>query len=143
VRSWLTRNVEETQALGEALAGELAPNGALMLSGTLGAGKTVLVQGLAQGLGIDPREIQSPTFNLIREHFGSSTRLTHVDLYRLEGPELETIGLEEIIVASGVKVIEWADRWPYHVENVLYLEVNLGEEPGHRIITEGLNTLSA
>ena len=68
MRSWLTRNVDETRALGAGLAAELLPDGCLLLYGDLGAGKTVLAQGVAEGLGIDPREVQSPTFALLREH---------------------------------------------------------------------------
>ena len=75
---WQTASEEETRALGRALAGELAPDGVLLLSGDLGSGKTVLAQGVAAGLGIDPGEVQSPTFNLIREHRGTGGRLSGI-----------------------------------------------------------------
>ena len=54
------------------LAGELAPDGVLLLSGDLGTGKTVLARGIAAALGIEPREVQSPTYTLIREHRGGA-----------------------------------------------------------------------
>ena len=141
MRSWLTKSLEETQALGERLATELSPNGCLLLTGTLGAGKTVLTQGVALGLGIDAREVQSPTFTLMREHTGD-VRLTHVDLYRLEAGEVEGLGLDEILVDAGVKVIEWADRWPHEVRDSLRLELKLGNEPNYRMIRETANTLT-
>src|SRR5215203_1441439 len=61
---WVTKTEEETRDLGASLAAELAPDGVLLLSGDLGSGKTVLAQGIARGLGIGPRGVQSPTFNL-------------------------------------------------------------------------------
>ncbi|MEE8138329.1 MAG: tRNA (adenosine(37)-N6)-threonylcarbamoyltransferase complex ATPase subunit type 1 TsaE, partial [Thermoanaerobaculia bacterium] len=62
MRRWRSSSVQETRRLGAALAAELAPDGTLLLSGDLGAGKTVLAQGVGRGLGIDPREIHSPSF---------------------------------------------------------------------------------
>src|SRR6185295_19817990 len=98
MRSWRTRSEAETQALGRDLARELAPDGILLLSGELGSGKTVLARGIGEGLGIDPREVQSPTFTLIREHRGIGDRggrMVHVDLYRLDPEDVGTLGLEE------------------------------------------------
>lgn len=113
--AWTTDDPEATRRVGEALAGELAPDGVLLLSGDLGSGKTVLAQGVARGLGIDPAEVQSPTFTLIREHRGPRDRLVHVDLYRLEPAEVEGLGLEELLAGPGVKVVEWAERLPFAV----------------------------
>jgi len=109
----VTRTEEETRALGRALARELAPDGVLLLSGELGSGKTVLARGIGEGLGIDAREVQSPTFTLIREHQGSGGRLVHIDLYRLDPGETAALGLEELLAAPGVKVVEWAERLPF------------------------------
>lgn len=110
MRRWVTADAAGTQALGRALGAELVPDGVLLLDGELGAGKTRLTRGVAAALGIDPREVQSPTFVLIREHEGSHGRLVHVDLYRLEGDSIGRIGLEELLAGPGVKVIEWASR---------------------------------
>jgi tRNA threonylcarbamoyladenosine biosynthesis protein TsaE len=109
-RRWITRSAPETRRLGAELASELRPDGLLLLSGDLGSGKTVLARGVAEALGIDPRQVLSPTFNLIREHQGSGGRLVHVDLYRLEPEEAAGIGLDEVLAAPGVKVVEWAER---------------------------------
>lgn len=127
-RRWLTASEEETRALGCELAEELAPDGVLLLSGDMGTGKTVLTQGLASGLGIDPGEVQSPTFNLIREHRGSHGSLIHVDLYRLEPEQVEGLGLEELLAGPGVKVVEWAERLPFPVAGAWGLRLSRRSE---------------
>jgi tRNA threonylcarbamoyladenosine biosynthesis protein TsaE len=114
-RRWITRAAAETERLGAELAAELGPDGALLLTGELGSGKTVLARGVAAALGIDPRQVLSPTFNLIREHrgaAGSPPRMVHVDLYRLEPREAAGLGLDEVLAGPGVKVVEWAERLP-------------------------------
>ncbi len=108
-----TRTAEETQGVGEALGAVLRQRGggtptAIALGGPLGAGKTCLVQGLARGLGVSG-VVRSPTFTLIHEHRGP-VPLFHIDLYRIGASELDGLGLEEIIDAPGVTVIEWAER---------------------------------
>lgn len=124
-------------ALGRELSLELAPDGVLLLSGELGSGKTVLARGIGRALGIDPREIQSPTFNLIREHEGERGRLVHADLYRLDPGEVGALGLEEILAGPGVKVVEWAERLPFALPGALALRLaRLGEE--QREILESL-----
>ena len=109
-RIWRSDSAAATRAVGESLGRELQPSGTLLLSGDLGAGKTVLVQGVASALGIDPAEVQSPTFTLIRQHEGSRGLLTHVDLYRLDERAAAAIGIEEILAGPGVKAVEWAER---------------------------------
>lgn len=133
---WQSASVEETRALGRELAAELAPDGVLLLSGDLGSGKTVLAQGVAEGLGIDPAEVQSPTFNLIREHRGSRGRFIHVDLYRLDPDEVGTLGLDELLAGPGVKVVEWAERLPFPVPGgrELRLARAAGAEGGREIL---------
>jgi tRNA threonylcarbamoyladenosine biosynthesis protein TsaE len=112
--------------VGEALLAELEPRGTLLLLGDLAAGKTVLAQGVAAGLGIDPAEVQSPTYTLVREHQGPRGRLLHLDLYRLEGPEVAALGLEELLEAPAVKVVEWAERLPLAVPGALVLQLSRG-----------------
>lgn len=123
MRRWRSTSVEATRQVGRDLAAELAPDRALLLSGDLGAGKTALVAGLAEGLGIDPAEIQSPTFTLVREHRGTGGRLLHFDLYRLEPDEVAATGFEELLLGPGVKAVEWAERLPFVLPGALRLEI--------------------
>lgn len=102
-----TFSAEETQAWGAQLASLLFPGAVIGLDGELGAGKTCFVKGLAVGLGLDADEVSSPTFTLIAEHCSGKIPLYHIDLYRLEGVEVEEIGVEEYLSGSGVAVVEW------------------------------------
>lgn len=117
----------ETRAIGTALADLLLPDGVLRLDGDLGAGKTVLTQGLAKGIGISPAEVQSPTFTLIREHHGEKGILVHIDLYRLAGEELEALGLWELLAGPGVKAVEWSERLSFPVPEAISVRLRLGE----------------
>lgn len=134
MRRWRSTSEAETREIGRRLAEELAPDRALLLTGDLGAGKTVLVRGLAEGLGVDPAEIQSPTFTLVREHDGRSVRLLHFDLYRLEPHEVEAAGLVEALFGPGVKAVEWAERLGFKIPGALRLEVRARE--GRREVVE-------
>ena len=95
----------------------------------------MLARGIAQGLGIEPREVQSPTFTLIREHQGRGGRLVHVDLYRLDPSDVPALGLEELLAGRGVKVVEWAERLPFEVPGSRWLRLRRLPE-GRREITE-------
>jgi tRNA threonylcarbamoyladenosine biosynthesis protein TsaE len=99
-----------TAALGAALA-EVLPDGTTVaLCGTLGAGKTRLVQAIAEALGVDRRNVTSPTFVLIQEHHGRRT-IYHIDAYRLrDEDEFLALGPEEYFDSDGLVLIEWADR---------------------------------
>jgi len=106
----ITHSESETAAVGRDLARALAPGSVVLLFGDLGAGKTAFVRGLAEGLGVAPEEVSSPTFTLMQEYRGGRVPLVHVDLYRLDDPrEIDDLGLEEIGLAS-VLAIEWADK---------------------------------
>lgn len=113
-RLWITAAEEETRSLGETLAREfeLVGHAVLLLIGEMGAGKTVFTQGVGRGLGVSEREVQSPTFTLVREHRGGRVDLIHLDLFRLEMAEVHAIGIEEILASPGLKVVEWAERLP-------------------------------
>jgi tRNA threonylcarbamoyladenosine biosynthesis protein TsaE len=104
-----TRSAAETRALGRALGRVAQPGTVLALSGPLGAGKTQLAKGVAEGLGVTS-VVNSPTFILMNEHEGR-LRLFHVDAYRLGDPEeAMAAGLFDERQAAGVAVIEWADQ---------------------------------
>src|SRR5215216_6169259 len=95
----VTRSEEETAAVARELASRLKAGDVLLLSGNLGAGKTAFVRGLAEGLGIDPSEVSSPTFTLVHEYRGDGLTLYHADLYRLERAATDDLGLEEVGVS--------------------------------------------
>jgi tRNA threonylcarbamoyladenosine biosynthesis protein TsaE len=111
-RERLVESAEEMRALGVALGRDAASGDVFALVGDLGAGKTVLVQGLAAGLGYEG-PVTSPTFTLIHIYEGGRLTLYHADLYRLERPEeLDDVGLDDLFRQDGVVVVEWADRFP-------------------------------
>ena len=84
----------------------------LALIGSLGAGKTAVVRGIAAGLGAPPDSVSSPTFVLVHE-YRARLPLIHIDLYRLHtDAEVESIGLSEYFIGQRVAAIEWADRFP-------------------------------
>ena len=119
-------DAEATRQLGIRLGRSLPARTVLLLQGDLGSGKTTLVQGLGEGLGIQD-SIESPTFTLINEYLDGRIPLYHFDLYRLERsqaatlyPELYWEGVE---VEPGIVAIEWAERLPYKPED--YLEIRL------------------
>jgi tRNA threonylcarbamoyladenosine biosynthesis protein TsaE len=101
--------VESTRAIGRELGSVAVPGTVLALIGELGAGKTQLAKGVAEGLGVRT-VVNSPTFVLMNEHVGR-LRLFHVDAYRLDDPEQALAsGLLDEREADGIVVIEWADR---------------------------------
>ena len=105
-----THSESETAAAGRELASTLSAGDVVLLYGDLGAGKTAFVRGLAEGLGVAPAEVSSPTFTLVQEYRGGRVPLIHVDLYRLnDAREIDDLGLDEI-AAGGVLAIEWADK---------------------------------
>lgn len=100
----------DTDSLGAALAAALPDGAVVALIGTLGAGKTRLVQAIAAACGIDRSEVTSPTFVLCQEHVGSRP-LYHFDVYRLAGDEeFQRLGPQEYFSAGGITLIEWADK---------------------------------
>ena len=107
---FVTASEDATRALARDLATDLTAGSTVLLTGDLGAGKTAFVRGLAEGLGLDPDDVTSPTFTLVHEYRGGALPLVHVDLYRLERAELDEIGLDGDLAAAGVLAVEWADR---------------------------------
>ena len=115
VLSLMTRGADETRALGVLMAEGLAPGDFIALDGELGAGKTCLVQGLAQGLAYRG-PVASPTFALLHLYEGGRLPLYHFDVYRLKSPEeLEGLGYEDYFYGDGVCVVEWGGRIPAYL----------------------------
>ena len=109
----------------------------LLLSGNLGAGKTAFVRGLAEGLGIHPSEVSSPTFTLVHEYRGGALTLYHVDLYRLDRAATEDLGLEELGVADGVLAIEWPDRLTHALDGARRVSIEIIDDTTRSISIDG------
>lgn len=110
-----SRSPDETRALARALAGCVGEEGlVLTLAGSLGAGKTVFAKGLAEGLGLDPDRVTSPTFVIAHElATPRGLRLVHADWYRVEHEEeLEAAGLADWLASGTLLVVEWGERFP-------------------------------
>ena len=129
----ITRSEEETAAVARELAATLGRGDVLLLSGNLGAGKTAFVRGLAEGFGIDPNEVSSPTFTLVHEYRGGRVTLYHVDLYRLDRAATEELGLEELGVADGVLAIEWPDRLTHSIAGARPVIIDIVDDDTRRI----------
>ena len=102
----------------------LKPGAVLLLSGDLGAGKTAFVRGLAEGLGLDPDDVTSPTFTLVHEYRGGALPLIHVDLYRLDRADLDEIGLDQDLAAKGVIAVEWAERLTRSITGAITIRIS-------------------
>jgi len=129
----VTASEEETQAVARELSATLRAGDVVLLSGDLGAGKTTFVRGLAEGLGIDPREVSSPTFTLVHEYRGNGLTLYHADLYRLESTATDDLGLEEIGVKDGVLAIEWPDRLSHELPGATVVRLEVVNDSSRRI----------
>ena len=130
----VTHSEEETITLARQLAQGLHPGDVVLLTGHLGAGKTAFVRGLAQGLGIDPGEVSSPTFTLVHEYRGGRLTLYHADLYRLERAATDELGLEEMGVKDGVLAVEWAERLTHPVPGATGVQIQLVDDTTRRIV---------
>lgn len=108
---WQSASSAETWAIGRQLGGQLAPGAILCLFGDLGAGKTTLVKGIAEGLhGQGMAEVTSPTFTYLNIYAGAIP-LYHFDLYRLrDADEFLSMGFEEFLHAGGVCCVEWSEK---------------------------------
>jgi tRNA threonylcarbamoyladenosine biosynthesis protein TsaE len=131
----VTASEEETVAVARELAATLGAGDVVLLSGNLGAGKTAFVRGLADGLGIDPGEVSSPTFTIVHEYRGGRLVLYHADLYRLERTATEDIGLEEMGVKDGVLAIEWPDRLTHAMPGAREVRIEIVDDATRRITT--------
>lgn len=127
-----TAAVDETRALGAALAEVARPGDVVVLAGDLGAGKTALVQGFGRALGVEDR-ITSPTFTLAHVYEGRHV-VHHLDVYRLEeiGEALD-LGIPELLDDGGVVLIEWGDAiTPVLPHDLLEVQITFGEGDDER-----------
>jgi tRNA threonylcarbamoyladenosine biosynthesis protein TsaE len=127
-----SRSPEETRAAARELAEELGgEGGAVALLGDLGAGKTAFAKGVAEGLGVPPELVASPTFTIAQElPTPGGLRLVHADLFRVESRgELEAAGFDDWLAPDVVLLVEWADRLPGALPDD-HLEVRLARGAG-------------
>ncbi len=106
----ISHSEEETLALAEKILNLLTPDDVVVLSGELGAGKTLFVRGLARGLGLDVMHVNSPSYTIVNEYPGEKP-MYHFDLYRLgDSSELVEIGWDDYLSKKGLVVVEWGER---------------------------------
>jgi tRNA threonylcarbamoyladenosine biosynthesis protein TsaE len=131
-RETITNSPEETIAFGRSLARELKPPALILLRGELGAGKTTLVKGVAEGFAAaSPDDVTSPTFTLVHEYRAAHTILYHIDLYRIETQrQLETLALDDLAAENSILLIEWGEKFP-QLQRERDLEITL-ERVGER-----------
>jgi tRNA threonylcarbamoyladenosine biosynthesis protein TsaE len=117
-RQFTTHSAEETIVLGRSLAADLSPPRLVVLRGELGAGKTTLVKGIAEGFqAASADHVTSPTFTLVHEYRGPDVSVYHIDLYRVDTQrELETLGLDDLRDDKSVLLIEWGEKFPRFVQ---------------------------
>ncbi|MBI1746014.1 MAG: tRNA (adenosine(37)-N6)-threonylcarbamoyltransferase complex ATPase subunit type 1 TsaE [Acidobacteria bacterium] len=130
IGSFVTHSEEATIRLGRRLGKSIEPPQVILLFGNLGAGKTTLTKGIAQGLGFrKPYEVISPTFVIVNEYQGRA-KIFHVDLFRLSsGRDLESVGLYEMMQQPVVTIIEWAEKLVDPPESALSINIqDLGED---------------
>lgn len=110
----LTHSPAETIAFGRQLANQLSPPLIVLLRGDLGAGKTTLVKGIAEGFqAASAQDVTSPTFTLVHEYRSPRATLYHIDLYRIDTErELETLGLDDLLAPDSILLIEWGEKFP-------------------------------
>jgi len=140
---WTSHGPQETFDAGRRAGERLAGGEILLLSGALGAGKTVFVKGLAAGLGLDPAEVSSPSFTLVNRHAEGRLLLYHIDLYRLDegASAAHAVDLDELLSDErAVIVIEWAERMGNYPLPSPVFRVSIegdGKEPRRIRITAG------
>ena len=125
---------EETHTLGMRLAAACRGGELIGLRGELGAGKTCLVRGLAEGLGINPDRVRSPSFTLVNEYSGGRLPLYHIDLFRLSPGELDRLALREYLYGRGVCAVEWFERLGEPLRDFLELSLTFVGESERRLV---------
>lgn len=132
-----TTTAEQTEAVGQALAGVLTGGSVIAYHGDLGAGKTAFTRGLARGLGItDP--VTSPTYTIVNEYLDGRLPLFHFDMYRLtSSEELWDIGWEDYLQRGGVCAVEWSENVADAMDGAICICIEKIDETTRKITIEG------
>jgi tRNA threonylcarbamoyladenosine biosynthesis protein TsaE len=138
IKEIISLSPRETFGIGERIAKLLRGGEIILLTGDLGAGKTMFAKGVASGLGIDPQTpVVSPTFTLINL-YKARIDIVHADLYRLDPDGIFGLGIEEYMDNSHVVMVEWADiSEGYFKGNLLRIKIEYLEELTRKIILNG------
>jgi tRNA threonylcarbamoyladenosine biosynthesis protein TsaE len=130
-----TRSEEETFELARSLAASFKGTETVLLTGELGAGKTVFAKGIAAGAGVaDPGRVSSPSFTLVNVYEGTG-RVFHIDLYRLERPaDIADLGWEDML-GQGIVIVEWAEKLGFPVKGIR-VRIELSGDDERRITIE-------
>lgn len=130
----LTLSEEETILLGRVIGSSLGPGDVVLLHGELGVGKTRLAKGIvSMSTGVDEDDVVSPTFTLVNR-FDGRFPVYHGDLYRIESPHLDDVGIYECLGPGSAVVVEWAEKMPVVGGDVLWVEILYTSEPNSRKI---------
>ena len=132
----ITHSAEETFELGRKVGLAINGRAVVLLSGNLGAGKTIFAKGLAAGLEIDPADVTSPSFTLVNSYEGR-LRMYHIDLYRLDTGACRDLGLDEMLEdKDAIVVIEWAERLGFTPEGATEVAIEYLDDSERRITLE-------
>jgi tRNA threonylcarbamoyladenosine biosynthesis protein TsaE len=130
-----TASADETRRVAERIGSLVSAGDLILLGGELGAGKTTFTQGLARGLGVNER-VTSPTFTLLHSYEGSSLRLLHADVYRLDHlQEVIDLGLPELLEEGAAAVVEWGEvAEPVLLAEHLNVWISFGDGDDDRLL---------
>ena len=111
-----SNNVNETVSLGKEIGAKIKDGTVIAYFGSMGMGKTAFTHGLAEGMGIDPQQVSSPTFAIVHEYTGNGRKLCHFDMYRIETwDDLYSTGFFDYLESNAVLAVEWSEN----IENAL------------------------
>jgi tRNA threonylcarbamoyladenosine biosynthesis protein TsaE len=129
-----TASEDETRAVGRRLGEVLRGGERIGLAGELGAGKTCLVRGLAEGLGVPPEQVRSPSFPILLPYSGGRLPLFHIDLFRLPAGDIDSLALREYIYGAGVCAIEWYENLDEPLSDFLAISLQLVGPQERRLV---------
>lgn len=132
-----TRSEAETRSIGRRLASVLRGGERIGLSGELGAGKTCFVRGIAEGLGIPPGQVRSPSFPIVLPYLGGRLPLYHIDLFRLADADPAELGLRELLYGAGVAAIEWFGHLREPLEDFIEVSLTFVGPQARRLVAVG------
>src|SRR5690242_21727164 len=136
MKIFTTHSADETTELGRKLSTEIKPGSVVLLRGDLGAGKTTMVKGIAEGFhAAKAEDVTSPTFTLIHEYRGPAVTLFHIDLYRIDTQrELDTLALDDLMSPQSILLIEWGEKFArFAKERDVEIAIEHGGDENRRI----------